>query len=202
MATYYNIDKKPPVLLAMDSTAPTGWDGTALGTADSTSTQNGAFYVYGSRYEIPYVPIWDSWTPEDFQQFNGPAIFQCPEGKRAFFTEATLSYWAYGDGTTMDWGDTTFTMGGMADFRFFTTDGPLDTTASIWVPTNWIHTVGLDPANPGAISTTDISILSPLGRPLFPGESVDLRVLPHDGPLNYASARYCGYLEDWDGTSF
>ena len=200
MATFYKLDTRTPGVQSMDMTGAVKWDSTEGSGQDSTSTGNTNFLICGTRAVIPYTdnPFDSTWGESDYQQFDGPAIFQCPAGYLAYFTELRLIYnvpqipgqnYAIGDSTNaITW----------AKLKFFVTGMPLDTTSSVWSPTNYkVDLMGV----PGQPASGTYELLSPINRPLVAGESVDLRVLPFDGPINYAWCMYNGYLVATDSTT-
>ena len=201
MATFYKIDSRSSLEKSADSTGGGGWDSTVWPEEDSTSTQETTFRITSSRSMIPHLdnPFDSTYGYVDYEQFSDPAVFQCPAGYLAYFTNARLSYTIpYGAGQDFAYGDSTVALT-WAKFKFFVTGVPLDTTSSVWAPTPWmIDLTGV----PGQTVSQYYSILSPLNRPMYPGESVDLRVLPFDGPVNYASVMYEGYLVATDSTAY
>ena len=200
MATFYNLDSRPSLEKSADCTGSGRWDSTSWSPEDSTSTGQTTFRILRGRTIIPYLdnPFDSTYGYTDYEQFNGPAVFQCPAGYMAYFTNAKLTYIVpYGAGQDFAFGDSTVAIT-WAKFKFFVTGMPLDTTSTVWAPTNWeIDLTGV----PGQSVSQEYSILSPLNRPMVAGESVDLRVLPFDGPVNYASCMYEGYLVATDSTS-
>jgi len=193
MTTFYTLDSRAKIIQVQDSTGGDPWDSTSWPEEDSTSTQESTFTIEGHRDNVPYAAEpFDSTAV--WEQL--PCIFQCPSGHVAYITSATLLYWvADADGQNYGSGDSTFGWRGFANFRFYTTGMPLDTTSSVWAPTNVFLPVVCSQDNPYGSKTwhfTDAA--QPLNRPLRAGESLDLRVRPHDGPINHCQAIFTGYL--------
>jgi len=194
MGSFYKLDSRQRITQVMDATSvATTIDSTTWPDDDSTSTQHTAFIIRAQSYDVPHVDFWDS-TGHHHRQLG--ARFQCPAGKAAYITSVSAAYYVPNDSSNEHpFGDST-TWISMAQVRFYVTDMPLDTTASVWAPTPWQRDISGSYASPFAQRLWELTLPSPLGRPLHGGETLDLRFLPLDGPRNYCSVYFEGYVED------
>lgn len=195
MGSFYKLDSRSRQVQVLDATGGESTiDSTSWPEEDSTSTQHSAFIIRGQMYDVPYADGWDS-TAHIYQQLG--AIFQCPAGKVAYVTSVSAVYYLPNDSSNThpyeDADGTTWYS--RASIKFFVTDMPLDTTASVWSDTPWQRVLQGSNSEPFVQRQWDLTLPSPLGRPLYAGESLDLRFLPFDGPRNFCSVYFEGYTE-------
>ena len=196
MGSFYKLDPRTSLIKVQDSTGGDPWDSTSWSNEDSTSTQETTFTTYGHRHDVPYVSPLDGTVDYcDWEQI--PCIFQCPAGYVAYLESVTITYYVPNVNTNVySNGDSTHGWRGACVGRFFTTGLPLDTTSTVWAPTNVTVPVVNSSDNPYGIKTFYFTHAGqPLNRPLRAGESLDFRALPFDGPSNVVTVTFTGYLE-------